>query len=281
MRIAILDLYQGEANEGMRCIRELITEFGQQHQVKISFKVYDVRSKAEVPTLNDFDGIISSGGPGSPLDSAGSLWEQRYFALMDDILAYNKRTQSPKKLVFLICHSFQIFCRYYGFGKVCLRKSPSYGVLHVHKSHDKASHPYFKGLHEPFYIVDSRSWQVLAPPANQQPENPNFTIEALEKIRPHVNLERAVMAVEFTPEIFGTQFHPEADPIGMQRFLLIEEKKQQVIKNHGEEKYYRMLSHLDDPDKIVLTHRTILPTFLLRIKNELEAAPSRANLVLR
>jgi hypothetical protein len=39
----------------------------------------------------------------------------------------------------------------------------------------------------------------------------------------------------------------------MQRFLLIEEKKQQVIKNHGEEKYYRMLSHLDDPDKIVLT----------------------------
>jgi imidazoleglycerol phosphate synthase glutamine amidotransferase subunit HisH len=40
------------------------------------------------------------------------------------------------------------------------------------------------------------------------------TIISLEKIRDHVQYERAIiMAVRFTPYFVGTQFHPEADPI--------------------------------------------------------------------
>jgi hypothetical protein len=38
-------------------------------------------------------------------------------------------------------------------------------------------------------------------------------IISLEKIRDHVQYERAIMAVRFTPYFVGTQFHPEADPI--------------------------------------------------------------------
>jgi hypothetical protein len=85
---------------------------------------------------------------------------------------------------------------------------------------------------------------------------------SLEKIRPHIPLERAVMSIRFSKEIFGTQFHPEADSEGMLHYFLTEEKKQIVINNHGEEKYYEMIERLDDPDKILLTESVIIPKFL-------------------
>ena len=87
-----------------------------------------------------------------------------------------------------------------------------------------------------------------------------------EKYRPHIPLEQAIMAIRFNDQIFGTQFHPEADPMGMLRLLQREDKKQGFIKKYGEEKYDITLDHLDDEDKIVRTQNTVLPNF---IKNTL------------
>ena len=70
------------------------------------------------------------------------------------------------------------------------------------------------------------------------------------------------MAIRFSDEIFGTQFHPEADSEGMLRYLKTEEKRQQVIENHGEEKYQEMVARLQDPNTLELTDAVILPTFL-------------------
>ena len=85
IRIAILDLYEGVANEGMRGIRQLIEEFEADCHMTVKYEFFDVRQKAEVADLN-FDIYISSGGPGSPLDSAGCLWENaNSLRLMDDI----------------------------------------------------------------------------------------------------------------------------------------------------------------------------------------------------
>jgi hypothetical protein len=85
---------------------------------------------------------------------------------------------------------------------------------------------------------------------------------ALEKERPYVDLPRAMMAIRFTPEFFATQFHPEADPVGIKSMLLRDDKKDEVINEHGEAKYKEMLERLDDPDKIALTQKTIIPNFL-------------------
>ena len=78
IRIAVLDLYEGFANQGMRCIREILNQFGDQNNLDISWDEFDVRLKNEVPDLS-YDIFISSGGPGSPLDSEGSEWEKVYF----------------------------------------------------------------------------------------------------------------------------------------------------------------------------------------------------------
>ena len=86
----------------------------------------------------------------------------------------------------------------------------------------------------------------------------------LEKERAHVLLERAVMAVRFTPEVFGTQFHPEADGEGILRYMRTDERKRQVVNTFGEAKYDEMVRLLADPTTIERTEAIIVPTFLRR-----------------
>ena len=93
-------------------------------------------------------------------------------------------------------------------------------------------------------------------------EKMGMKIMALEKVRPHIHLERAVMAIRFSAEIFGTQFHPEADPKGMIENLKNDKNRTAMIENFGVEKYLETIDRMDDPDKIILTQRQILPRFL-------------------
>ena len=73
------------------------------------------------------------------------------------------------------------------------------------------------------------------------------------------------MAIRFNKYFVGTQFHPEADPIGMRMYLQTEDKKKAVIDEHGEAKWTSMVKHLQDPDKIVWTYNHIIPNFLSRV----------------
>ena len=261
IRIAVLDLYQGEPNEGMRGLRQLIEAFEADCDTEVSYEFFDVRQKSEVADLS-FDVYISSGGPGSPLDSAGSLWEQNFFALMDEIENYNKQHPDRKKHVLLICHSFQVYCRYYGYGLVTKRKSTSFGVMPVHKTFEGKHDPLFRSLSDPMWAVDSRDYQITQPEINKISERGGAVL-CVEKYRPHVEMERAIMAIRFDEAFVGTQFHPEADAVGMRKYLLREEKKAIVIEKHGEKKYWDMLDHLNDPDKIMLTYSTVVPSFLM------------------
>lgn len=259
IRIAILDMYDNHPNEGMRCIKQLIGDFFEYHQLQGNYEIFNVRANQEIPDLEEYDIYISTGGPGSPLPT-GAPWEKRYFALIDSLFAYN-RYHARKKYLFLICHSFQMVVQHLGLGSVSKRKSTSFGVMPVHRTQHGFREQLFRGLPEPFYVVDSRDYQVVDP-QYKKIRAMGARILSLEKIRPHIPLERAVMSIRFSNEVFGTQFHPEADSEGMLHYFLTEEKKQIVIKNHGEEKYFEMIERLDDPDKIMLTESVIIPRFL-------------------
>lgn len=261
IKIAILDLYEGTANEGMRSIRQLIEELIVDFHRPLKYDVFETRLTGEVPDLT-YDAFISSGGPGSPLDSEGSYWESKYFGLMDAIHSHNHANPDQKKHVLLICHSFQIYTRYYGYGLVSKRKSTSFGVMPMHKTFEGHHDPLLRSLGDPFWAVDSRDYQITKPDI-EKIQARGGSVLCVEKYRPNVKLERAVMAVRFDEAIFGTQFHPEADAVGMRKYLLREDKKALVIEKHGEKKYWEMLDHLNDPDKIMLTNRAVLPRFLM------------------
>jgi GMP synthase-like glutamine amidotransferase len=270
IRVAVIDMNNGVTNQGMRGIQEVLLRYQKEMSVDLSYDVFDLRQKGEIPGIG-YDIYISSGGPGSPFDGEGQQWENDFFALLDNIDAFNTANEHQKKHAFLICHSFQMACRKFGVGKVIRRRSTAFGIFPIYLTEEGEDEMVFNGLPNPFYTVDSRDWQVINP-EDVFFSNTTAQVLALEKERPHVDLERCVMAIRFTKEIIGTQFHPEADPVGMKQYLLQEDKKKAIIENHGEEKYLDMLDSVDDPSRITLTRSVILPNFLNEALNALQEA---------
>ncbi|MCJ7467939.1 MAG: GMP synthase [Maribacter sp.] len=258
-KIAVLDLNAGNPNEGLRCIKELVAEFLAKEGVQGNFDVFEVRLEAQVPQVEDYDIFISSGGPGSPLIS-GAAWEGKYFGMLDAILHHNL-SQPVKKHLFLICHSFQLACLHWDLAKVTKRRSTSFGILPIYKTLSGQREILFEGLPDPFYAVDSRDYQVVGP-HEWKLDTLDGKVLCREKIRDHVPLERAVMAIRFSKEIFGVQFHPEADSVGMLHYFQRPDMRKKIVKHFGKKKYLEMIEHLDDDDKIMKTNHTIIPRFL-------------------
>lgn len=260
IKVAIIDLYNGIPNQGMRGFQEILNRYKEQHQLNLTYQVFDTRAKNELPDTS-FDIYISSGGPGSPIDSETQPWDINYMKLMDELEAINASAATQKKHGLFVCHSFQLMCRRYKLGVISTRRSPSFGVLPVHLTEAGRQDHVFDNLKDQFYIVDSRNWQVIYPDEQRFAEL-GMTLTAIEKERPHVNLPRAMMAIRYSPYFFGTQFHPEADAQGMLVYLNTDEKKNEVINEHGTAKYNEMLERLEDPDKITHTQATLIPNFL-------------------
>ena len=271
IKIAILDIYEGQPNQGMRCLREIIHQWAEANKLTIVYDEFNVRLELSVPDTS-YDLYISSGGPGSPLESVNTEWEIRYFGWLKSMEDWNATAgQFPKKHVLFICHSFQLACRYYQVGNVCKRISTAFGVFPIHMLPDGKNETVFDGLNDPFYSVDSRDYQVIEPNHARLREM-GARILAIEKNRPHVPYERAIMSVRFNEYFLGTQFHPEADAVGMSMYLQREDKKQTVIENHGEAKWKSMLEHLQDPEKIMWTYEHVVPNFLNLAVGELVEA---------
>ncbi len=254
VRMAILDMNNDEPNQGLRCIVDIAKSF----HTDIDYTIYNIRAKNQFPDLS-YDIYISSGGPGSPLEEGS--WRATYLELIQNLWDFNKNSSEEKKFVFLICYSFQVVCDYFQLGEMKLRKSTSFGILPIHKTKEGIKDRLLHGLDDPFYAVDSRNWQLIQPRLKVFKEH-GAKILSLEKIRTHVEYERAIMAVRFSEEFVGTQFHPEADPVGMYAHFTEEENRQKVITNFGEAKYKTMMDHMDDEDKIIRTYSIILPHFI-------------------
>jgi len=266
IRLALLDMNNNHINQGMRNITEISHAFREQSEEDVEIKIFDVRYRNEMPQVEDFDIFISSGGPGNP-HREGYEWEQKFADFLDKIWNHNKNSEN-KKFLFLICHSFQLASIHWKLGNICKRKSYSFGVMPIHKTYQGEDDFLLKNLPEPFYAVDSRAYQFIEPNFKVL-EEMGMKIVGLEKVRPHIHLERAVMAIRFSNEIFGTQFHPEADPEGMMKNLEDEKNRAAMIENYGVEKYLETIDRLNDEDKIIMTQKEILPRFLKNAAEQL------------
>jgi GMP synthase-like glutamine amidotransferase len=257
LKLAILDMYEGTRNLGMTNIQDIVRMF----RADLDHEVFDVRSAVRVPDLGH-DIYIFSGGPGNPLVGDES-WLAPFHNLIDDLWLHNLHAaeDEPRKYVFFICHSFQMACHHFGLGEINRRRKKSFGTFPVHKTEDGEREWLFGILDEPFWVADFREYQVVQPNWERF-EAIGAKLLCVEKDRPHVELERAMMAVRFSPEMIGTQFHPEADPNGMREYFGEPERMAAIFEEYGEEKYRSMVEHLNDPDKIARTHATILPLFL-------------------
>lgn len=269
IKIATIDLYNGERNEGMRCIRDLALEAESRHNLKaaFSYQTYETRLRGDIPAINDFDVLISSGGPGDPFDGEGTQWEKDYFKLLDSIVSHNASGVENKKYIFFICHSFQLMARYFKFADVNQRYKKSFGIWSFQKTNDGKDDIMFDQLNNPFYAADFRQYQVVNPNGKVIQE---LGASILSTELPHSNgHESALMAVRISDEIAGTQFHPEADAESMIYHFRQDERKQYITEQFGEQKYYEMLAGLEEPDKIKKTRSAVIPSFLDNAINKL------------
>ena len=264
IRLAILDMNNGVENQGMRCITAIVHRY----RYVLDYRAFDVRAKGQVPALADYDIFVCSGGPGDPRKQ-GADWEAPFYALVDAIRDHNARGEAPPKFAFFICHSFQMVTNHWELGRLHERRSMSFGTFPVHMTAAGQIDPVFGGLSDPFWVADFRSYQVTEPDRAEL-DALGAEVLAIEKERPHVPLDRAMMAIRFTPEMVGTQFHPEADAAGMLKHFQKPEKMVAIINEYGKEKYAQMINDLRRPDLIEHTNRTVLPGFLDRAVDTLK-----------
>lgn len=249
-KIAVLDLYDGNANMGMDCIYEILQNWSKELKIELQVSTFDVRAKNELPNKT-YDLYISSGGPGSPIDTNELQWDIDYCNWLDQMFAL-------KKPVLLICHSFQLACRHFGIGSVGLRKSKQLGILPIHPT---AAHPIFNQLPDPFFALESRLYQITEP-NDDKIQAIGASIIALEKIRPQLPYQRALMAVAFNENMIGVQFHPEATKDRLVRYFETEAIKNAVLADFSEEKLDQIKLSLQDPSKIEHTCNHFIPNFL-------------------
>jgi GMP synthase-like glutamine amidotransferase len=261
LRAALIDMYNGEGNRGIPGLKRIMSRYAN----VLTYDQFDVRAKNEIPDLS-YDIYLFSGGPGDPLLNDGP-WFERFFNLIEDLWQWNAQDKGPKKHCFFICHSFQMACHHFGLGEVTHRYKMSFGTYPVHRTHWGKEEPYFEGLPDPFYIADFRRYQVVKPNMEKLHAMGGHIL-CLEKLRPHVHYERALMAIRFSPEMIGTQFHPEADPEGLLAYFLEEERKKSIVDEHGASRYDRMIRDLANPLKIQRTFDTIIPTFIENVVEE-------------
>jgi GMP synthase-like glutamine amidotransferase len=255
LRIALIDLYNGEANRGIPMLKSIVARYAG----ILDLSHFDVRVKCEIPDLSH-DIYIFSGGPGDPLEHGG-VWQAPFYHLIESLWQHNRNSTASKKYVFFICHSFQMACHHFGLGEVSQRYKMSFGTYPVHKTHSGKEEPFFKELPDPFYIADFRRFQVTKP-NHARFKKMGANILCLEKLRSNSHFERAIMSVRFSPEMMGTQFHPEADPDGLHQYFMEEDRRKSIEEEHGKARYERMMRDLKNPQKILRTFNTLIPAFL-------------------
>ncbi len=250
LQIAIIDMYDGEPNLGKGCIHGILEKWSKGKNIEIKSTVFRLRNYCEIPE-DDFDIYISTGGPGSPIQSIHLDWDDLYTAWLEKMVAL-------KKPVFLICHSFQIACRHFEIGTVSLRKSSQVGILPVHPLNDNSL---FNNLQDPFFALESRHFQITEP-NDEKIKALGAKLLALEKIRPNIPLERAIMAVQFTEKMFGVQFHPEAEPATLSSYFNEPSTRKAIVDEFGIEKWEQIIQHLKDPNTLEATYSNFIPNFL-------------------
>ena len=250
-KVSIIDLYPEAKNPDIQYLEQIVKQYALP-------EVISLRRTGQLPK-SDTQIIIVSGGPGDPADLS-EPWTQLFRDWLQGVWDHNLN-KANKKQVFLICHSFQMAAALFDLAELSPRKSPAYGVYNIHQTDKGNSDPIFEGLQTPFYAADFRFYQVCTPNLAQFKQM-GASILALEKIRPHVPLERAIMAIRFSEDIVGTQFHPEVSPAQMRNRLRDPQREENLLQSYGEGKYEKMLRYLNDTTKMNKTFELILPNFL-------------------
>ena len=255
LRVCLVDMNNGVANQATRCFRRIIDAFQKRvtaanPELGVTTKHVQPRNLGELPDAS-YDFILSGGGPGAPHDGFDDAWGLGFRNFMDDVRAANLRdaVASPKLLV--VCHSFELAVLHF---KVCeMRRRPTL----------KFGYRLFTWEH--------RNWEAVNADAARLREL-GGEITAMEShAKGVVNTGEAILGMNFGPGIDGTQFHPEADKRGVLTWIEKPEHALAVEGAYGRVLYDRMIKSLANPERLARTFALCIPGWLTYRFNALAA----------
>ena len=276
LRLCLVDMNNGVANEATRCFRRIFNAFTQKVKaanpgLETTLRHVQPRNLGELPD-RDVDLVLSSGGPGSPFDGYEDAWCSGYRAFLDLVV---ERTQSDPlraPAAFVVCHSFELAVLHFGVATMRARTTKKFGLMPAYLTQEGEDHVVFEDFEDRLFAFEHRNWEAVELDVKKL-AGLQGEVLARESRPGRTDKGEGVLALQFAPGVVGTQFHPEADRAGVVAWIAKPEMAKAFKEAYGDELYNRMIKSLSDPDRLAKTFALLIPGWLVRRFNEI--APHR------
>ena len=272
LRLCLVDMNNGVANEATRCFRRLFDQFAARVRavnptLEISFKHVQPRNLGELPD-RDVDLVLSSGGPGSPYDGYTDPWCDGYRAFLDHVVERNQLDPVESPGMFVVCHSFEVTVTHFGLATMVRRPTRKFGIMPCYITESGMKSNVFAPFGDRLFVWEHRNWE-----AHDLDEKKlagmGGRLLARESRIGREDKGKAILGLDFAPGLTGTQFHPEADRPGVMAWINRPEHTADLKDAYGEDLYDKMVKTLADPQRLARTFAILIPGWLMHRFNAL------------
>lgn len=278
LRLCLVDMNNGVANEATRCFRRLFDGFSslvRQHNpgLEIQFRHVQPRNLGELPEKN-VDLVLSSGGPGSPFDGYEDSWCTGYRRFVDHVVDRNLVDRNRAPGLFVVCHSYEICITHFAFARMSKRDVLKFAVFPAYPTALGQKTFLFEPFGDRLFVWEHRRWQATDLDEKKLAAL-GGSLLAVES-RPGGTIDKGpgLLSFHFAPGVMGTQFHPEADRPGVVAWINRPEHAADLKDAYGQSLYERMIKTLADPNRLARTYALLIPGWLRHRFNE-HIAPER------
>lgn len=275
LRLCLIDMNNGVANQAVRCFQRIIDQFKTRVQaanpgLEITFQHVQPRNLGELPSP-DADLILSSGGPGSPYDGFEDPWAKGFRACLDGVVERTLRGEPGAPAVLAVCHSFQLAVMHFQVARMGERPGGrKFGVMPIYLTKEGQETPLFEPFGDRLFAWEHRFWEAIDLDEARL-RNLGGHVLARESREGRTDKGPALLAMAFAPGVVGTQFHPEADRAGVEAWVFDPVHADEFKTAYGEDLYNRMVLTLKDPARVDRTFALVVPGWLEAQFNRLAA----------
>ena len=271
LRLCLVDMNEGHANQAMRCLRGIVDNFFQSvasQNPTLACELVEVSPRDTGNLIpRDCDLYIGSGGPGSPYDGDGTAWAADFGQVCDTIMESTVRGGPDQKSMFAICYSFELLVKHYALAYIGARAERKFGVMPIYTTPDGQGHPLLSSFGDRLFAWEHRNWEAID--LDEARLRSLGGVLLARESRDGVSKGRALLALSVGSGIDGVQFHPEADRAGVMNWVSRPDQSAAFKAVYGETTYQAMLRTLDDPRRLARTYALVIPGWLTRKFNEL------------
>lgn len=276
LKLCLVDMNNGVANEATRCFRRLFDAFATRVRtanpgLEISFKHVQPRNLGELPDL-DVDLVLSSGGPGSPLDGYGDGWCVGYRRFIDSVVERTLQNPLSAPGLFVVCHSFEITVQHFGIARMERRDDLKFAIFPAYVTEAGRRSSLLAPFGDRLFAWEHRRYQAVELDAHKL-RSLGGQLLATESRPGQDDKGPSLLAFHFAPGVDGTQFHPEADRGGVLAWINRPEHAAALKDAYGNSLYERMMKTLADPARLARTFALLIPSWLTHRFNQI--APER------